>query len=378
MFHVEHSSFGVYIHVPFCVSKCGYCDFCRITDLSLVDSYLDTLGLEISGSDIVGCEPRTIYVGGGTPSCLGVRGVGRLLTIVNKYLKTDNVLEWTVECNPDDVNNELAAVLVDNGVNRVSMGAQSLYDPMLRMMGRRHDASQVRKAIGCLRNAGVSNISVDCIFGLPSLKGLTDGYDAKDDFNRFVDLGVEHLSAYALQYEHGSRFVKMIGEGKMTALPDDEVAEQYELLTGVMRKSGYIHYEISNYSKPGREAKHNSSYWNRTPYYGFGPAASSLVGSVRTTNTLSVKDYIQSRGEKKELVEKLTDKDIYDEVIMLGLRTNLGVSEANIPDDFKSYYEKVVKSEMESGNLVRLENGNVRIPEERWFVSDGIIERMFC
>lgn len=378
MFHVEHSSFGVYIHVPFCVSKCGYCDFCRVTDLSLVDKYLDVLEIEISQSEIAGCRPATIYIGGGTPSCLGKSGVDRLLRIVSKYLKTDGVSEWTVECNPDDVDNNLAKVLAEHGVSRVSMGAQSLYDPMLRMMGRRHNAEQVTRAIKYLREVGIDNISVDCIFGLPVVEGKTDGYDVKSDFEKFIDLGVEHLSAYALQYEKGSIFSKLISEGKMSALPDDEVADQYALLTEMMKKAGFVHYEISNYSMPGREAKHNSSYWNRTPYYGFGPAASSLVGSIRTTNTYDVKEYIASIGKKKELVERLATKDVYDEVVMLGLRTNSGVSENDIPEEFRQYYEKAVGREMRRGNLVRLDDGNVRIPEEKWFVSDGIIERIFC
>ncbi len=377
MFHVEHLSFGVYIHVPFCVSKCGYCDFCRVTDLSLVEKYIDTLELEVSRSGIVGCEPATIYVGGGTPSCLGCRNVDRLLRIVNKYFKTSRVSEWTVECNPDDVDSNLVAVLVENGVNRVSMGAQSLCDPMLRMMGRRHDSAQVVRAIECLRDGGIDNISIDCIFGLPKINGIAEGYDPKTDFESFVSLGVEHLSAYALQYEQGSRFSKMIAEGKMSALPDDEVADQYSLLTEIMRKTGYAHYEISNYAKPGREAKHNSSYWNRTPYYGFGPAASSFVNKIRTTNTFDVIEYIASGGEKKELVENLTTKDVYDEVVMLGLRTSTGVREKDVPESYLRYYHDAVDREMHQGNIIRLDNGNVRIPEEKWFVSDGIIERMF-
>ncbi len=378
MFHVEHSSFGVYIHVPFCVSKCGYCDFCRVTDLSLVEGYLGVLENEISQSEIAGCGPATIYIGGGTPSCLGKDGVDRLLRIVNKYLKTDEVSEWTVECNPDDVDNDLALTLTAHGVNRVSMGAQSLYDPMLKMMGRRHNAEQVAHTIECLRKAGIDNISVDCIFGLPVVKGKTDGYDVKSDFKKFINLGVEHLSAYALQYEEGSAFSKLISEGKMSALPDDVVADQYALLKEMMRKAGYVHYEISNYSKPGCEAKHNSSYWDRTPYYGFGPAASSLVGLVRATNTYDVKEYIASVGKKKELVERLTAKDVYDEVVMLGLRTNSGVNENNVPEPYRKYYEMAVEREVRNGNLVRLGDGNVRIPEDKWFVSDGIIERMFC
>lgn len=371
MFHVEHYRFGIYIHVPFCMSKCGYCDFCRVTDLSLVSGYLDALRKEIKKSSVYGGRPATVYIGGGTPSCIGHENIGKLLSFINNAFVLSEVEEYTVECNPDDVSLELSRMLADCGVNRVSMGAQSLDDSILQMMGRRHNAAQVGEAIENLHSSGIDNISVDCIFGLPKI----EGYDVKSDFDKFVRLDVSHLSAYALSYEDGSRFMKMVRQGALTPLDDDEVADQYALLTTVMREGGYEHYEISNYAKPGRESRHNSSYWVGTEYYGFGPGASSYVNNVRTTNTQDVREYIRSAGENKSLVEKLTDRDRYEERVMLGLRTIKGVSVHDIEEKCREEFIVKAEKEIENSNLVRQGKAYV-IPEERWFVADGIIGRL--
>lgn len=374
MFHVEHSPFGLYIHVPFCVSKCGYCDFCRVTDFSLVDGYLATLEYEMHESIFRGLTPTTLYIGGGTPSSLGCSRLERLLKMITDIFDLSKVDEFTVECNPDDVSSDMVSVLKNFGVNRVSMGVQSLYDEILKFMGRRHNAEQVYVAINNLRKGGINNISVDCIYGLPRLK--TD-YSAETDFAKFIDLGVEHLSAYALSYEEGSRFSQLVDDGKLEPLSDDEVADQYVLLIDMMRRAGYEHYEISNFALPSRRALHNSSYWCRTNYVGFGPAASSLVSGVRSTNTYDVKEYISTNSEAKTLVETLTEKDIYEEEVMLRLRTMDGLQEQNLPEKFRTRFTEVAIRENEWENVEQLPNGNWRIKEERWFVSNSIIERFF-
>lgn len=372
MFHVEHYRFGVYVHVPFCISKCAYCDFCRVTDLGLKDAYLATLAQEINTSSAKGQKPSTIYIGGGTPSSLGPDGLARLLNTLNQNFDLTEVKEFTVECNPEDVTPQLAQVIKEGHANRVSMGAQSLFDPALRMMGRRHNANRVEGAILTLRQAGIDNISVDCIFGLPHI----EGYDPEDDFRRFAALGVEHLSAYALQYEEGSRFTKMLDEGRLTPASEDETVAQYEALTRILHSAGYAHYEISNYARPGREAVHNSSYWDRTDYYGFGPAASSFINGVRTTNTYDVAKYINSGGQEKQVVEHLTEEEIADEVVMLSLRTSRGLSLTDLPDSYRAAIEKLAEEEKKKGNIATLENGRLRIPEERWMVSDMIIRNL--
>lgn len=369
MFHVEHSGFGVYVHVPFCLSKCGYCDFCRVTDMSLKEAYLETVDAEMRASPCAGLKPRTVYVGGGTPSCLGADGLASLLGSIGRAFDLADVREFTVECNPEDVTADLAATLRNGGADRVSMGAQSLFDPALRMMGRRHDARRVAQAVETLRKAGMGNISVDCIFGLP----LIEGYNPADDFRSFIALGVEHLSAYALQYEEGSRFTRMAEQGGLTPATDEEVAAQYDTLTQLMARAGYHHYEISNYARPGREAVHNSSYWNRTPYIGFGPAAASLTDGVRTTNTRDVGLYISSRGAEKELVEALDEREVAEEVVMLGMRTSRGVDAQDVPEAFRREFIRLAESERKKENIEDAADGRLRIPEGRWMVSDMII-----
>lgn len=371
MFHVEHKPFGAYVHVPFCVSKCGYCDFCRVTELGLVCGYLKTLEKEIEESEIKGRQPRTIYVGGGTPSCIGKENVSKLLGIVGKSFDLRKVEEFTVECNPDDVDRELCEIMVENGVDRVSMGVQSMNEKMLKLMGRRHSVEQVGNAVACLREAGIKNISLDFIYGLP----VMESYDFERDIERFLELDVEHCSAYSLSYEEGSIFTKMVEEGRLTAMEDDEVAEQYEILTAKMRERGFEHYEISNYARKGKRSRHNSSYWNKTPYYGFGPGASSYDGKVRTTNVMDVRQYIRSGGREKSLVEKLTSLDEYEEAVMLRLRTIEGVGVEELPEEYREEFIEKARVEMKNGNLAEKE-GRYFIPEKKWFVADGIIERL--
>ena len=373
MFHVEHEHFGVYVHVPFCVSKCGYCDFYRVTDFRLVNEYIDAVRREIEQSAVMNASPSTIYVGGGTPSSLKSAGLQKLLNVISECFDFTNLKEFTVECNPDDVTEELAYVLVSNGVNRVSMGAQSLNDEMLRFMGRRHNSQQVRDAISNLRSCGLSNISVDSIFGLPSLPN----YDYASDIDDFISLGVPHLSAYALSYESESRFSKMLDDGKLSPLPDDDVASQYDLLTVKLASAGYAHYEISNYAMPGFEAVHNSSYWNHTPYYGFGPAASSFYNATRKTNMHDVCKYSSSLNfESAAETETLSESELFEEVVMLRLRTSNGLELSEVPQKFQSAFKSKCRVEIENGNLEIISNNRVRIPEHRWFVSDSIIRRL--
>lgn len=358
--------------MPFCVSRCGYCDFCRVTDMSLCDGYLSAVAREIDGCGLTGRKPRTVYVGGGTPSSLGTKRLLGLLSLICERFDLSEVTEFTVECNPEDVTPELASAMRGCGVNRVSMGAQSLADPALRMMGRRHNAARVYEAVAALTEAGVANVSVDCIFGLPKV----EGYSPYDDFRRFAALGVTHLSAYALQYEPGSRFTRMAEEGSLVPATDDEVAEQYDALTSTLARAGYEHYEISNYARQGFQAVHNSSYWDRTDYLGFGPGASSLKGEVRWTNTHDVKEYIESLGQKRELVETLGEREVAEEVVMLGLRTSRGVKPDDVPEAYRAAFDRAAVREMGLGNLAALPDGRLRIPEERWMVSDMIIRKL--
>lgn len=361
---------GIYVHVPFCLSRCVYCAFCSSTDMKRVDAYLSRVGEDMRRSSVYASAPSTVYVGGGTPSALGPEGLGRLLDIISDSFDLSGLTEYTVECNPDDVTPALASVLSRHGVTRVSMGVQSLNDDMLRLLNRRHDSSEVLAAISALRSVGIDNISVDIIFGLPKV----EGYDLGEDLEKFVALDVQHLSAYALTVEESTPLDRLVSKGAVRLRDDDEVAEDYERVTRTLRSAGFLHYEISNYALPGRMAVHNTSYWQRVPYYGFGPAAASFVGRRRWTNTTDVAAYCAGGGSLVE--EELTEAEIDEEIVMLSLRTSMGLDVAQLSEAARREIAPKVEREMADGFLERTETGNVRIPERHWLISNAILCRL--
>ncbi len=367
---------GLYIHVPFCKTKCGYCDFYRITDLSLVSAYVGALQREIKsiGDD---AEIGTVYVGGGSPSVIGAGNIGLILKDIRDFLKLDNVEEITVECNPEDVNAELIEVLKENGVTRVSLGVQSLNNDMLRLMNRRHSASKVTDVVGMLKSNGFDNISVDIIFGLPKC----GTYNLTEDIDKFINLDVDHISAYALSYEKSTVFSDMLSRGKIEKLPDDEVTAQYEQIIAALNVAGYEHYEISNFARAGKLSKHNCLYWSRNPYYGLGPSASGFDGTTRYRNVADVEKYVVNTLTGMECTEKeqLTSDDVYNEVVMLGMRTKFGVARdvlSGLGKKYVDYFEEKVQRFMQDGSVV-LRDGAYIIDEKKWFVSDNILSYLF-
>lgn len=367
---------GIYIHVPFCKSKCNYCTFCRTTDGSSAEAYLEALTREFVLCQC--CEQiETVYIGGGTPSSIGVTLLRRLLSAVREHFDLSYVVEYTVECNPEDMTYELAKMLVDMGVNRVSMGVQSLDDNMLKMMNRRHNVARVIQAVETLRNNGITNISIDFIYGLPQHKG----YDYANDIEKFIAMNVPHLSAYALSYEEGSHFYNMLQKGLLSPTADDDVSEQYSLLTHKLNEAGYEHYEISNYARKGFHSRHNTSYWHRIPYYGFGPAACSLSGNSRRSNTYDIAHYIRALRDNLEYfdTETLSADDIYNEQVMLNLRTSAGLDIADIAamgDKYKRHFLENVSPFIGDGSVV-VRNNLYMINEDKWFISDYITSRLF-
>ena len=270
--------------------------------------------------------------------------------------------EFTIEVNPEDIVEKGEAYvrgLLELGVNRVSMGVQSLDDGILRWMNRRHDAAHARQAFEILRHAGVENISVDLIFGLSQLSEAVLAETLRD----IVTWRPEHVSAYQLSIEEGSTLGRMVRVGRYTEASQEQCAAQYRLLCDTLRDAGYNHYEISNWALPGREAVHNSAYWSRHPYVGLGPGAHSFDGKVRTWNPENLSSFAGSTGESLSPVE------IREEEIMLGLRTARGIP-VELPDATKA------AEMLADGRLVRLPNGHLRIPENFWFVSDDIIANL--
>lgn len=326
---------GIYAHIPFCASRCSYCDFFSTLRLSESgEPYVNALLAEaaLRQSELQGEPIRTLYLGGGTPSQLPLPLLSRLITGLRERLDLEAVEELTVEANPDDVTPEWCSAVSQLGVNRVSMGVQSFEGPILRLIGRRHTARQAVEAVANLRQAGIDNISIDLIFGLP---GQTlESWTAT--VRQAIDLKPQHISAYGLTYEEGTRLWHQRERGEVTEVPEEQCLEMYRILVDALQSAGYEHYEVSNFALPGYRSCHNSSYWNDTPYLGLGAAAHSYDGRVRRYNPHDLQRYISkiTAGETAFEQEELTPWERYDERVMLGLRTSDGVDAERLRQDF--------------------------------------------
>ncbi len=364
----------IYVHVPFCRSFCTYCGFYSERACP-TSGWVDEVcrealsrRAEIEASSAV----DTLYFGGGTPSVLPLSYLGRIADACGGR----SYKEWTVEVNPDDVTPEYAAGLRALGVNRVSMGVQSLDDGMLHWMNRRHSADGARAAFRTLRDAGFDNISVDVIFGV---SGLSDAV-LEATVREIVDWRPEHVSAYQLSVEEGSALEALVRSGRYSELTDEACSRQYSLICSILASAGYGHYEISNWALPGRRALHNSAYWSRSPYVGLGPGAHSLRSALATIplhpqgtggvppETPCVATSIRSWNSEalsgwKSESEVLTEEQIREERIMLGLRTAEGVDAALVGHGGGSLVPSGIP-------------GRVRIPEDKWFVADSIIAEL--
>ena len=370
----------IYLHVPFCRSFCTYCDFyseiaCQGRDAQLFEAYTAAVCAEASRrrDEIEATRDlNTLYIGGGTPSVLPLICLQQIvlsLTSGPPVWKTPPVGfdEFTIEVNPEDIVEKgkvYVRGLLELGVNRVSMGVQSLDDGILRWMNRRHDAAHARQAFDLLRQAGVRNISVDLIFGLSQLSEAT----LTETLREIISWHPEHISAYQLSIEEGSTLGRLVREGRYEEASQEQCAVQYRLLCEELRAAGYVHYEISNWALPGREAIHNSAYWSRHPYVGLGPAAHSFDGHSRSWNGHLRSSTLppETSGCAGEGSELISAEEAREETVMLGLRTARGV-EATLLDAAKA------AEMLADGRLARTGDGRLRIPEDAWFVSDDII-----
>ena len=326
---------GVYVHIPFCASRCSYCDFFSTLEMKGAGAaYVDAVVAEAAmrRSELRGEAVRTLYLGGGTPSQLPLPLLERLVEGLDDALDLSNVEEFTVEANPDDVTPEWCAALRPLGVNRVSMGVQSFQDDVLRAIGRRHTAKQVIQAVENLHDAGIGNISIDLIYGLPgqTLDTWTQ------TVAKAIALNPQHVSAYWLTYEPGTRLSRQLEQGEVTEVPEEDCVAMYHLLVRRLREAGFEHYEISNFALPGYRSRHNSSYWDGTPYLGLGAAAHSYDGSLRRSNPPDLLSYIDrvSQGELVCDAEEMTLWERYDERVMLTLRTSSGTDVDRLRQEF--------------------------------------------
>ena len=324
---------GIYVHIPFCKGKCIYCDFYSVGRLSLAEQYVERVLAEALSrrAELAGETIRTLYVGGGTPSVLTVSQMSRLLGGLGEVFELSQIEELTVEANPDDITAEFVSGLVELGVNRLSMGVQSFVDEELRLLRRRHDANDAVKAVEICRDNGIQNVSLDLIYGIP---GQTME-SWRESIAKSLGLGVDHISAYSLTYESGTALDVMVKDGRLTPLPDETCIAMMNELVSQLKSAGYEHYEISKFAKPDYRSRHNSSYWDRTPYLGLGAAAHSLLpNGVRRWNEADIRKYLQSQGDVPHGIETLKTRDCYNEDVMLGMRTREGVSVQAIQENY--------------------------------------------
>lgn len=366
---------GIYIHVPFCHSKCIYCDFYSIgrrNGTGCVESseFVKCVANEYAQRKNELTEPiKTVYVGGGTPSSIDRKALRRLLVL---FSGMPTIEEFTVEVNPEDVDDDLCHLLADEGVNRVSMGIQSFKDSILVALGRRHTGRQAIEAVERFRNAGICNISGDLIFGLPG--DTQQGWETSLD--RMLALQLPHISAYLLSYEPGTRITVMRDSGKIGESSEDMVNSMYALLTARAHDAGYQHYEISSYCKPGMASRHNSAYWNGTPYLGLGPGAHSYDGFNRRFNPPSLKQYMDKKGIGFAVMEDMTEIDRINDIIITAMRTAKGLNvdaDSRLPGWCVENIMKAAEPHIKSGRLKIDSAGCLIIPERYLLISDSIL-----
>ena len=360
---------GVYIHIPFCASKCSYCDFYSLPNQDeLMDRYQKALirHIEESAPQMAPYYIDTVYFGGGTPSFYGARRLCELFETLKTNARVLKSAEVTVEMNPDSVTKEDLHLLHEAGVNRISLGVQSANDDILRLIGRRHNYRQVIEAVKLIRAEGFDNLSVDLIYGLPTQSRS----DWADTLSNALALLPEHLSCYGLKVEEGTPICKYQDS---PLLPnDDDQADMYLYMTDVMERYGYQQYEISNFARPGRQSRHNLKYWQLDEYMGFGPAAHSYVGGVRYSYVRDLKKYldgVENGGSVVDEYEKIDKAESAAEYIMLGMRTTRGISKDEYFAIYRSGFDKIeyLLSEYEN-------KGWVRQAGDRWrFTSSGFL-----
>lgn len=394
----------IYIHIPFCNSFCTYCDFysevassCRKGSaedfVAALESEITGIGARTADAAAAAGAPATLYIGGGTPSVLPLSAFQRIVSSLkrNGLFPEGGWKEFTVEVNPEDIvekGEDFVEGLMEVGVNRISMGVQSFDDGILRWMNRRHDAARAVKAYSILENAGMENISIDLISGLPQL--TMDGWMATLDRALSISSTGKHpahISSYQLSIEPGSALARLIAQERIREADEEMCRVQYERLCSVLAAAGYHHYEISNFALPGHEAVHNSAYWDKVPYIGLGPGAHSyLLGGgrkIRRWNLPDLKAYIAAgnaglgfaavRGQ--EVLSAMEDRE---ERVMLALRTDRGMSEAELRSCGEAGQGQTVDRLLAEGALEPVPGtaARLRIPESRLFVSDDILAEL--
>ncbi len=371
----------VYVHVPFCHSKCAYCDFYSTPRRELMADYVEAAGEEWRHIAPAGCIPDTIYLGGGTPSSLPLSLLDRLIAHIRGE-NPSSLREFTIEANPDDVSDEKARLWRECGVSRISMGVQSLVDSELRAIGRRHDSATARRAYETLRRY-FDNISLDLMFGLP---GQTVD-SLMDSVGGVIAMNPDHVSAYSLMYEERTALTRLRDTGRLEEMSDDDCNCMFASLSDALADAGYEQYEISNYARPGYRSRHNSLYWQGVPYVGLGPGAHSYDGNrLRTANRPDVRAYMAywlgRKGDSPADTEELGVEELREEMIMTRLRTREGLSLSEYSAAFgQEALESLVKYArkwIDAGNMeISPDRSSISLSQTGIMISDEIMASLF-
>ncbi len=365
---------SIYFHIPFCKRLCGYCDFYRTTKLRYMPDVVEAMHAELSEQrDFLHDKRiRTIYFGGGTPSLLAPCEIERFIEQAREQFDCSALEEITIEVNPDDITEEYVDALRKTSVNRISMGVQSLNDDCLRFMGRRHSAQQAVEAVRMLQVAGYKNISIDVIFGV-------EGFGSEvlaQTLQGTLSMGVQHISAYHLTIEEGTRFGHMLARGEMSETEEERSEAEFLQVHKALTEAGFEHYEVSNYGLPNYRSRHNSSYWQGVEYLGIGAGAHSYNGNVRRWCEQPIEEYIKGVEYGSE---RLSERDKLNEYTMTSLRCVEGMSLAKVERDFGITERNRLEHEVAklvSSELVVHEENNLRIIPEKMLLSDMVIEQL--
>ena len=367
---------GIYIHIPFCKKLCFYCDFYHLISTDDNSPFINALLMEASlRQDYLENETvSTIYFGGGTPSSFSITELGTILNEIKKLFRVEESCEVTIELNPDDINLTYMAGLKELNFNRISLGIQSWRDSDLKMLNRRHDSARAAQALKETFDAGFENVSIDLIYGIPGMSAQEWALNLDQAFS----YDIKHLSAYHLTLEPGTVFGKMLEKGLIAEIDEDESNMLFNILIEKAEAAGFIHYEISNFAKPGYLSIHNSNYWKQVNYLGLGPSAHSFNGYSRQWNVRDVKGYIKSINSGKSFFEKeeLDTKARFNEYIMTSLRTMWGIDLEYIERTFeKEGYDYVINLAgkfKDYGMMIQNKN-NLVLTNQGKMISDNII-----
>ena len=355
---------SVYIHIPFCSHICSYCDFTKLLHLEpFVDGYLENLQKEIL-DNYDGERLNTLYIGGGTPSCLTRKERIKLFQILEIFIK-DADCEYTIEVNPGDITEEFLDDIVEAGVNRVSIGVESFDEENLKVLERKADFKDLETKIEMIKNRGIDNINLDLMYALPNEKINV----LKNDLKKFLKLKPAHISTYSLMIEdHTKLAIKGVDY-----VPSEVDAKMFDTIRAKLKKSGFVHYEVSNFALPGFESRHNTNYWDNGEYYGFGLGASGFKAGFRYTNTSNLREY--NLGNYRRENQMMSYKDMMDNELMLGLRKLKGI---NVDEFYEKYGENIqdvfpkINDYLKTGDLI-YKKGYLSIPEDKIYVMNEIL-----